>query len=68
MYSPHYEGKSVFAEKFVRPLKKYMTSILKNVYINKVDHIVNKYNHIYHSTIKTKPVDVKSTTYIGFDK
>ena len=36
----------------------------KNVYIDKFDDIVNKYNNIYHSTIKTKPVDVKSNTYI----
>ena len=36
----------------------------KNVYIDKLDDIVNKYNNIYHSTIKTKPVDVKSNTYI----
>ena len=45
-----------------------MTSISKNVYIDKLDHIVNKYNHTYHSTIKMKPVDVKSSTYIDFDK
>ena len=36
----------------------------KNVYIDKFDDTVNKYNNIYHSTIKTKPVDVKSNTYI----
>ena len=41
-----------------------MTSISKNVYINKLDNIVNKYNSIYHSTIKMKTVDVKSITYI----
>ena len=36
-----------------------MTSVLKNVYIDKLDDIVNKYNNIYHGTIKMKPVDVK---------
>ena len=36
--------------------------------INKLDNIVNKYNNAYHSTIKMKPVDVKSSTYIDFDK
>ena len=36
----------------------------KNVYIDKLDDIVNKYNNTYHSTIKMKPVDVKSNTYI----
>ena len=45
-----------------------MTSILKSIYINKLDNIVNKYNNTYHSTIKMKPVDVKSSTYIDFDK
>ena len=29
-----------------------MTSISKNVYIDKLDNIVNKYNNTYHSTIK----------------
>ena len=43
-----------------------MTSISKNVYINKLDDIVNKYNNIYHSTIKMKPVDLKLITYTGW--
>ena len=66
MHSIHNEGKSVVAERFIRTLKtkiyKYMTSISKNVYIDKLDDIVNKYNNTYHSTIKMKPVDVKSNT------
>ena len=41
-----------------------MTSVSKNVSID----IVNKYNNTYHSTIKIKPVDVKSNTYIDFSK
>ena len=45
-----------------------MISITKNVYIDKLDHIVNKYNNKYHSTIKMKPVDVKSSTYIDSSK
>ena len=32
------------------------------------DNIVYKYNNIYPSTIKMKPLDVKSSTYIDFDK
>ena len=68
MYSIHNEGKSVVAERFIRTLKtkiyKYMTSISKNVYINKLDNTVNEYNNTYHSTIKMKPVDVKDNTYI----
>ena len=41
-----------------------MTSISKNVYTDKLDNIVNKYNSTYLSTIKMKPVDVKLITYI----
>ena len=41
-----------------------MTSVSRNVYIDKSDDIVNKYNNIYHSTINMKPLDVKSNTYI----
>ena len=71
IYSTHNEGKSAVAERFIRTLKtkiyKYMTSISKNVYIDKLDDIVNKHNNIYHSKIKMKPV-VKSSTYIDFSK
>ena len=45
-----------------------MTAISKIVYIDKLDDIVNKYNNTYHSTIKMKPVDVKSNTYINSSK
>ena len=45
-----------------------MISALKNVYVDKLDDIVNKYNNTYHSTIKMKPVDVKSNTYIDSSK
>ena len=45
-----------------------MTAISQNVYIDKLDDIVNKYNNTYHSTIKMKPVDVKSNTYINCRK
>ena len=74
MYSMHNEGKSVVAETFIRTLKnkiyKYMTRISKNMYINKLDDIVivNKYNNTYHGATKIKSVDVKSSTYIDFDK
>ena len=72
MYSTHNEGKSIVAKRLIRALKKeickYMTSISKNVYIDKLDDIVNKYNNTYHSTIKMKPVDVKSNTYIDSSK
>ena len=45
-----------------------MTSITENVYIEKLDDSVNKYNNTYHRTIKMKPVDIKSRTYIDFSK
>ena len=41
-----------------------MTSIPKNVYIDKLDDVVNKHNNTNHGTIKMKPVDVKPSTYI----
>ena len=72
MYSTNNEGKSVIAERFIRTLKnkiyKYMTSISKNVYIDKLDDTVKKYNNTYHTSIKKKPVDVKDNTYIDFKK
>ena len=72
MYSTHNEGNSVVAERFIRTLKnkiyKYMTSISKNVYIDKLDDIVNEYNNTYHTTNKMKPIDVKDNTYIAFDR
>ena len=45
-----------------------MTSILKNVYIDELDDIVNRYSNQYNSTIKMKPVDVNSSTYIDPSK
>ena len=45
-----------------------MTSISKNVYIDKLDDIIKKYNNTYHESIKMKPIDVKFNTYIGFQK
>ena len=71
LYSTLNERKSVVAERFIRTLKnkiyKYMASISKIVYIDKLDNIVNKYNNTY-STIKVKPVDVKASTNIDFNK
>ena len=42
----------------------YMNSVSKNRYIDELDDIVNKHNDTYHTTIKLKPVDVNSSTYI----
>ena len=72
MYSMHNEGKSVVAERFITTLKnkiyKYMTSISSNLYVDKLDDLVNEYNNTYHRTIKINPVDVKDNTYINFGK
>ena len=72
MYSMHNERKSNVAERFIRTLKnkiyRYMTSISKNVYIDKLDEIGNKYNNSYHKTIKMEPADVNPRMYIDFNK
>ena len=72
MYLTHNEGKTVVAERFIRTLTnkiyKYMNSISRNVYIDKLGDTVNKYNNTYHRTIKIKPIDVKDNTYINIDK
>ena len=67
MHSAHNQGKSVVAERFIKTLKnkiyKYMTSISGDVYIDKLNNIVNKYNNTYHKTIKMKPVDVEDVIF-----
>ena len=59
MYLTHIEEKSVVADRSFRTLKykiyKYITSVSKNLYINELNDIVNKYNNTYHSAIKMKP-------------
>ena len=53
MYSTYNKGKSVVAKRFIRTLKKkiynHMTAVL-NVYIDKLDDIINEYNNAYHRT------------------
>ena len=55
MYSKYNEGKSVVAERFIRNLKNkiynYMTALLRNVYFDVLDDIVDKYNNIHINTI-----------------
>ena len=72
IYSRHNEGTSTIAERFIRTFKnkvyKYMTSISKIVYIDKLHDIVNKWNNAYHRKTKMKPVIVKSGTYIDSSK
>ena len=62
------EGK----ERFIRTLKTkiydFIISVSKNVYIDKLDDIVNEYKNAYYRTIKMKPVDVKDNEYINIGK
>ena len=45
-----------------------MTSISKNVCIEKLDEIFKKCNNICHKTIKMKPVDINPSIYVDFNK
>ena len=38
------------------------------MYVEKLDHIVDKYSNTYYGEIKMKPTDEKSNTYIDFNK
>ena len=49
-------------------INKHIALISRNVYIDKLDDIANKYNNTYHSTIKMKPVDVKQSIYTNSSK
>ena len=64
--------KFLIAERFIRTLKnkiyKHMTSVSKNVDIDKLDDTVNEDNNTYYSTIKMKPADVKPNIFINSDK
>ena len=43
-----------------------MTTISKNVYIDKPPKILHKYNNTIHRSIKMKPVNIKPDVYVGF--
>ena len=68
MHSAHNEGTSVVASRFIRILMnkiyKYIISISKNMYIDKLDYITKKDSNKYHMTIKMNPIIVKSNTYM----
>ena len=72
MYSTYNEGKSVVAERFIKTLKnnisKHMTTISKNVYIDALNDIVNKYNNTVHKTIKMKSIDVTNDSYAEYNE
>ena len=67
MYSTYNEGK-----RFIKTLKnkifKHMTTISKNVYIDVLNDIVNKYNNTVHRTIKIKPTDVTNDSYVKYNE
>ena len=67
IYSTYNEGQSVVAERFIRMLKnkvfKHMTAVSKNVYFVVLD-FVNNYNNTVHRTIKMKPTEVTSDSYV----
>ena len=45
-----------------------MTTISKNVYIDLLNDIVNKYNNTVHRTIKIKPTDVTGDSYAEYNE
>ena len=72
VYSTYNEGKSVVAERFNRTLKskifKHMKAVLKNVYFDVLNDIINKYNSTIHRTIKMKPIDFTSDSYAEYNE
>ena len=72
MYSTFSEGKSVFAERFIRTLKnkifKHMTAISKNVYFDVLNDTVNKYHNTIHRTIKMKPIDNTDDSFAEYNE
>ena len=57
MYWTHNKGKSAVAERLITILKnkifEYMTSVSKNVYIDKLDGVVNKYHNTIIAQLKS---------------
>ena len=72
MYSTFNEGKSVVAERYIRPLKnklyKHMTATGKNVYYDVLDDVYNEYNNTKHNTIKMKPIDIGDNKRVYIDE
>ena len=66
------EGKSVVADRFIKTLKnkiyKHMTAISKNIYVDVLDDVVNKYNNIVHKTITMKPIDVTNDSFAEYNE
>ena len=68
MYSTYNEEKPVVAEKFIRTLKKHVAAVSRNVYVDVLDDIVNKYNNTAHRSIKMKSSDVTSDSYAEYNE
>ena len=72
MQSTHNEEKSADAGKLIRNLKnklyKYMTSVSKNIYIDKLGDFVNEYNNTCHRTFKMTPANINSCIDIDFNE
>ena len=68
MYSARNKGKSVVAKIFIRTLiskiYKHTTAVSKDVYIDKLNDIVNEYHNTYRRTIKLKPIGLKDNIHI----
>ena len=47
---------------------KDITAVSKNVSIDVLDDIVDKYNNTVHRTIKMKPIDVTSDSYAEYNE
>ena len=45
-----------------------MTAISKNIYVDVLDDIVNKYNNTVHKTIKMKPIDVTDDSFPEYNE
>ena len=71
MYSTYNERKSVVAERFIRNLKnkifKHMRAVSKNVYFDVLDNVVNKYKNTVHRTMKMKPINITSDSYVEYN-
>ena len=52
----------------LEPSRIKFIKYIKNVYIDKLDDVVYKYNDTYHRAIKMNPADVKSNTHINSSK
>ena len=72
MYSTYNEWKFVAAERFIRTLKnktfKHMTAVSKNIYVDVLDDIADKYNNTVHRAIKMKPVNNTSDCYAEYSE